>query len=280
MIFHVGKDQKPGSLFVALQRSEFDRAAKLDRWQLGIQVLIAVLSAVSQLLPNNGLAATAAILLAAGVVLTFWLIHRSRERRSLGEQARRATLLVEGLGLRLSAADLRRFAALAEDKPEELAKWADPEYYDAVGPPSVEKAAAMLEESAFWSTHLFRASATRMQIWLVVSGIAALLCLLLALSLFPGVSSPIPIRVFSTLASSLIFFEALGRSIQYRSAAGQAADILERLARIRQAGYPKDDFFLALVDYNSAVENAPMMAPGVYAANCDRLNRIWKEYRP
>ena len=68
-------------------------------------------------------------------------------------------------------------------------------------------------------------------------------------------------------------------SIQYRSAAVEVKEVMDRLTRIRQAGYPKDDFFLAMVDYNSAAERAPMMAPGAYAANRDRLNQIWREWR-
>jgi hypothetical protein len=267
----------PRDLLVSLQRLEFERSADLDRRQLILQAAVAVLSAASQFLPNNGLSALATVASLLMVGLAFWLIHRSRQRRALGEKARRATLLVDGLGLKLSATELRRFAALSREPPDELAKWNDPAYYDASDPPSVQRAAAMLEESAFWSVHLFRASAERMQIWSLASGISVLVCLLLALSLLPAGANSSAVRLFSTLTSSWVFFETLGRVIQYHSAANEAEDVLQHLLRIRQSGYPKDDFLLALVNYNSAVEGAPMMAPGVYKANRDRLNKIWRE---
>ena len=58
-------------------------------------------------------------------------------------------------------------------------------------------------------------------------------------------------------------------------AAQDAAEVLLRIEKIRATDYPRDDFLGALVDCNSAVETAPMMFPGVYKANRDRLNELW-----
>jgi hypothetical protein len=161
--------------------------------------------------------------------------------------------------------------------PQEVEAWKEPGYFAATEPPGVQRAAAMLQESAFWSTHLFRASAARMQIWLVGCGIAALVCLLAGPVLWPGAAHRVLIPVFSVLASSLVFLEWLIRVMQYHAAAIETGEILQRLESLRAAGFPKDDFLLILVDYNSAVEAAPMMAPGVFKANHDRLDRIWRE---
>jgi membrane protein YdbS with pleckstrin-like domain len=270
----------PRDVLVSLQRFEFEKAAALDKTQLIIQLVISIFTVASQYLPKglSPIAAVASLLL---VVVTFFFLHHSNRYRSIGEKARRATLLVDGLGLHLSIIELRRMAALSGQAPQELAKWNDAGYFDTTEPPGVPRAVSMLEESAFWSANLFRASAERMQIWLVVSGLAMLVCLLLSLSpavqtVFHAVGDPEKVRIFSSLASSLVFVEVLLRVLRYRAAARETEEVLIRLGPLKGAADPRDDFYTALLDYNSAVEGAPMMAPGVWEANHEKLDAEWK----
>jgi hypothetical protein len=67
----------------------------------------------------------------------------------------------------------------------------------------------------------------------------------------------------------------LGAAHGYFTAAHDLSKLQARLESIRARGYPLADLLLALCDYNSAVESAPMFVPGVYEANRDRFNELW-----
>lgn len=256
-------------LLVSLQRSEFARAAQLDLYVLFCQAAAGLFAVLGLFF---GDVAPLSLLLAAA---TLWFTSRSRQRRIWGEKARRATLLVDGFGLRLSAGDMRRFFAASPHSQEDLADWNDPKWFASAEIPGAKRAADLLEESAFWSTHLFEASAEQASLLLAGSLLLTLACFTVTLRLSSNLGGWPPLRVFATVAASIISVEFLTRASLYRTAARSAAEIIQRIATIRQADYPKDDLLLAFADYNSIVETAPMMAPGVYARNQKKLNDIW-----
>lgn len=264
---------------VKIHRREFAVAEKLDGKVTWLQAGAGLLGVVGLALPEGAFGDVLAVVALGIAISTFAVGYQCRKRRLVAEDARRATLLVDGLGMVLSGTEMRRFAVSSDASPEELAKWGDPGWFASGEAPGVARAAEILEESAFWSAHLFDASAREADKVLGIGSAATLACFVLALRLFSTETNDMQVRFFGTVAASLVSVEFLMRSVHYRLAARRTGDILSRLGHLRKAGYPHDDFLLALVDYNSAVESAPMMAPGVYRKNQDRLNELWKAYR-
>ncbi len=254
-------------LLVGLQRFEFAQAAALDKKQLILQGVIASLAVVCQFLPGN-YAAAGGVLIFLVVIAAFFLIYRCKQRRAIAEKARRATLLVGGLGLVLAHNDEHWFRNKSSLEPDELAKWNDPNFFNTTQEPGERRLIEMLRECALFSSHSFQASANKILFLLAGSFLTMLLCLLLGYKL-----QDVPTRVFTSLASSLIFFELLMRYLQYGEAVSDTDSIVQRLALIQEAGYPKDGFLLVLGDYNSIVEGAPLMFPGIYDTNQDKLNK-------
>ena len=268
--------QTQRDLLVSLQRLEFDRAANLEKRVRWLQIAAGAMAVIGLAVPENSVTQALSpfsFLLALG---TFWMNYQSRAHRLIGDKARRATLLVDGLGLRLSSGEIRRFAASTNASPEKLGEYNDPAYFATTEEPGVKRAAEMLQENAFWSMHLFRASARQVDRWLVVAGLGSVLVFFLSLSLYSTPNNSIQLKFFSAVASSIVSIEFMMRSLNYRLGAADVEEIYQRLIYLEREGYPKDDFLLAVVDYNSAVESAPMMAPNAYRDNCVRLEGLWK----
>lgn len=269
--------QSQGEVLVALQRAHFERAAKLDWIQLKVQVISSVLALAALFVPAGKLEVVAFLAMAVSVASAFGILVSSKHHRSLAERTRRATLLVDGLGIRLSPFDMLRLAAQSSMSKAELDKWKDPGYFATSKSPGVPKAAEMLMESAFWTVSLYRASADRLRNLLILFGVGLTLCFLLSLGWMGERQLSGGLRVFCAVASSLVWFEFLGRWILYKDAITGIEEVMNRLAWLEKSNYADPgDFHLAMVDYNSSVEAAPMVFHGIYGANCVRIDEDWK----
>lgn len=259
---------------VGLQRAGFARASVLDKRFFGLQVLASAFVVASLLLPEGPVVRILGPMTLLVVACALVVNVRSKAQRLFAERVRRATLLVDGLGGKLSLLEMRRLGALAGMSEAEIAIWNDPSYFVATAPPGVERATEMLEESALWSTTLFRRSADRTLFWMLGLLGVAVASLLIGLELFPAESSSVQAKIFSGVATAIFSVELLTRWWAYRIAARDVDDVLTRLEQLRRLGFHQDDFLLALGDYNSAVEGAPLMAPGVYAENREKLDEL------
>jgi hypothetical protein len=267
-----------GEVLIELQRAHFDRAAALDRRQLQLQVISSVLALAVLFVPAGMWEVVALLAMAVSVASAFGILVRSRHHRSLAEKTRRATLLVDGIGMRLSPQEMLRLAVQGGMSEAELDAWKDPGFFASRKARGVPRAAEMLFESAFWTVNLLRASADRLRNLLILFGVGLAMCFLLSLGWMGERHLSGGLRVFCALTSSLVWFEFLGRWILYRDAITGIDDVMSRIERLEKANYAdSEDFYLAMVDYNSSVEAAPMVLHGIYDANKDRLNKLWKD---
>jgi hypothetical protein len=135
----------------------------------------------------------------------------------------------------------------------------------------------MLGESAFYSSHFLRWSAQRA--WFLFIGFLTVSLLLLFATL-PFLHSQQWMGEVRVVCSLLVFYvssDVLGAALSYSSAERVVCNICIRLQRAKAASYPTHDILLILGDYNSAVEGAPLMVPGIYESHRDELDRLWKE---
>ena len=264
-------------VLVAIQRAHFDLASKLDVRQFRIQAATSVLAVAALLVPSGRWDFIAALLPLVMAGMWFWARISCRDHRALAEKARRATLLIGGLGLRLSGNEMGRLYLLSGLPPSELARWSDPAYFATQEAPGVARAAAMLEESAFWTANLMRASADAVRNRLLLFGASLVLCFLISLGWAGHTALPAELRIFCTLASSLVWLELLERWQLYSNALKDIDEVLTRLDWLKRSGHrDESDFLVALVDYNSAVESAPLLVDGIYARQKRRIEEAWK----
>ena len=221
---------------------------------------------------KGGTAACSSAILA---FVAFGFLLQGKKERASAEKARRATVLVGGLGKTLSGDEILILQALANATDAELEKHRNKDYFRTKEPAGPKRAAEMALENAFWSFNLYRAA--RSVMWLSTLVITALVAvwLLFALGVLPG-AHPRQVMVLSAIASSLVLLELLARTIQYGTAGAQAEELYRRLLRIRDASCPENDLIMALMDYNSTVESAPMIPSWVYRWKWKGIDDLYK----
>jgi uncharacterized membrane protein len=258
-----------------LQRAEFVKAAALQSRILSVQIAIAVLAGATVYVASEvGAYISALATLVAGLVWA-WFDRRYKDARSQAERARRATLIMDGLGPFLSPAELVSLEARFSATPQEGAKHEDPAYYAASAPPGPPRLAEMLEETAFWSCQLFRHSANRT--WILFAVFTACLLLFLFASIpFVGMQQVLGgVRVACAMLMLLVSADVIGRASAYSKASHDLELIGLRLEKAKATGCKLSDILMILCDYNSAVESAPLFVRGVYEGHRNELNRLW-----
>lgn len=260
------------------QRAELDRSQAYQGWAILMQLGMAAVTAVSVYSNDNATMLNFAIV--GFLLMAFWLALVSKQRihRSAGDQARRVALLTSGLGARFSAEQrLRIFDALTVPlRGRPLTR--EEEHFASRLPHGYRRLAEMIEESAYWSLQLQRASKS------VVQAVLAAIVLLLAGSFWLGILT-LPVdasvsvaRVLVVILVFLMSSDVLGTALAYGKAITTIDDILQRAETAAARDYPERDILLLMADYNAAIENAPFALPFVYRLRAKELNRRWRNY--
>lgn len=265
-------------ILVGYFRKEYKNAASHRVLLFCFQILIALPGAISVITINE----TWTYILAIGgvILLALWWLTFSRYQRTrdAAEAARRAALLVGGLGYSVSADEALAFRTKMTITEEEARKSIDPDYYNTKIPVGPARLSEMLHESAFYTAALQRISAFVMLALFVVLAVAFAAVAFAALPYVQHATALIIMRIFLALLVFWMSADVLGAFLAHRSTAAEIERIKTRLQIARKDGYPPDDVMLIMGDYNAAVGSAPESVPWAYEACRDRLNGMWADY--
>lgn len=266
------------SQFIGYQRASFDQAQRFRVAVLVSQFLIAATAAAS-VFSNDG-TFLLHLALAGAVLLGIWLYVAARHRRYKedGDQARRVSLILEAFPDRPSAAQLFQIFQSFSVSAADAAKQAGDDYFATAAPPGNGRLAEMLEESSFWTEKLQEDSGTIMAWFLgLVAATAAVGWLLLA----PSEDTEMRVslaRVFLALLAFFLSSDVFGALSGHRAAARSICNIRLRLNAAQAQHAPMGDMLILILDYNAAVEAAPMVLPFLYRLRRKRLKAQWDTY--
>jgi hypothetical protein len=256
--------------FLALSRAELEEAKRRFRYHAWANVgtLVAGLLALVIPPPTAYLFAVIA-LISQGVA--WWYRYEGARLQGIAEEARRRALLIGGLGAvhePLDTVDIRQqFSKGAENRADE---YEDPNYYDSTKPIGPERFRDHLQESAFWSKHLYAAAARRS---FIVSALLVIAVLLTALVVLPFISGNAQLLVARTLVVALGFitaYDIFGRAMAWRAAA-QADAVVRRLEKLDVAS--AEPALAVFSDYSVATATAPPIPTALYKKHQNRLTR-------
>src|ERR1051326_8402752 len=264
---------------VGFQRAEFARAGRLRLWTIGAQFAIGAPAIVSVFVDDYGTLFYLGLWGLVAFLIWFAASELQARSRIVAEQARRATLVMGGLGKKISPAVLHEIQASLTVSREAAAAQEDVNYFAANGEPGFSRLTEMLEETAFFTEDLQWVSS-----W-VMHGTFAI-SLLIAIGVFSvvlGVNDPL-VRIQTArvvLAALMVFMSSdiLGAARAHKSTADQLKALRARLAEIRARTFPEADVLLALSDYNAIVQSAPLIVPFAYQMRRHRLNQLWAKYK-
>jgi len=207
-----------------------------------------------------------------------WQFRRwalAMHRRS--DQARRRALLINAFGggaERLDVADLRKsFSDWACKRAAEL----DRSDYWAERAGELPGVLANLQESAFWSKHLYKAAAKRMG---VIAGAVGACLVAIAVGgflVFDGDTELAVARVLVVALSLLIGLDLIGQALAWSSAASEAETVDRRLEHMD--GALAEPLLAVIGDYAIATSMAPPIPDRFYERDKDKLDDLWEERR-
>lgn len=266
-------------ILVGYLRAEFAKAATRRVWLFFMQLAIAVPAAVSVVVVDAFWTYVLAVI-GVALLIIWWALNTSyMAARNAAHAARRAALLSGGILDKYSPSEILSLKRRLTVSEAEAKKFEKDDYYATMQPVGPRRLGEMLEESAFYSADLQRASATSM---LFVIGIFTAVAAMAALSALPFIERDNLLLVVRIGLSVLVFImssDVLGAYVAHKGAARSIDEIRGRLIAADRSDYPQADVLLAMVDYNAAVESAPESVPFAYRFSEKGLNQKWAEYQ-
>lgn len=261
------------------QRLELDRAQQLQIASVLVQLIVALLAAASVFFNDSPTLLTFAFIGFALALAWFAIGRQAGRHRTSGNQARRAVLLSSGLGQSISPAQRLRifddFMLPIRGRP--IVREED--YFASRCRPGFQRAAELVEESAYWTGDLQKTSAGVVASILAVIGLV--LCAAAWRVLIDLTSDDAQINAARVMIAALLFVlssDVLGALLGHHQAAQTIAEIFKRIEATAARGYPEADVLLLMSDYNAAVESAPVVPPLVYRYRRRDLSRRWRAY--
>ena len=260
---------------VGLQRAEFARASLLVTWSFRVQALIVILAAINAFVSEEHASNIVAVVLFFLAIVWAVLSLFARKSRSCAERARRYSLIVDGLGLRVSSSESLRRSMDFTVKAQDGRKFEDATYYASglcCGP---ERLKEMLDESTFWSSQLAVSSRNRLILFGGLVAIAAVVVVICVIALGDaerfkvarGLGAVLGAMVLTSVMSDLFAFWAEHSELEVLS---------RRIEQVSAVQELQPELVLLFADYNSIVETAPMFIPGIYKRRKDEINRLWE----
>lgn len=259
------------------QRAELGHAEVLRAWSLALQFLVALLAAISVFSNDGGhLLALAGI---GAVVLAIWLVCDGyyRRHRAAGDQARRMLLVTRGFDEEV--AELGVIQAGFTASVSKLPPVSIESYFATTAPAGTTRVSEMVDESAFFTADLQRRSGELMLLVLFFGLVAVVVAWLAFAPQLNGSVRVIAARVLLAFGVFLLSSDVLGAAFAHLRSASSMDTIRLRLSAARSRPRPLGDVLQAMVDYNAAVESAPLPLPGIYQRRRTELDRAWVEYK-
>lgn len=258
---------------LALSRAELEEAKRRSRYRdyANIGTLVVGLAA---LLFSAPIAYLFTVLALLAQVSAWWFRYESNRLQGTGEEGRRRSLLIAAFDTAPEPTDIaylrQRFSNRAET---EAHRFEDPHYYASTKPAGPTRLCDYLQESVFWSQHLYRVAARRSGIRAILLFISLLLAAL-GLLVFVSVTTQLLFaKALVVLLGFLIAHDEFGRALAWQAAATQVGAVGSKLQHV---GISHIEPALAVFgDYSVATATAPPIPTGIYKSEENRINDLW-----
>lgn len=264
---------------VGYLRAEFARTSKLRVWLFFLQFMAAAPGAISVVVTD--VVATYVLAILSAIMLILWWVLNAlyMKGRDAAQTARRAAVLLGGLGQNYSPAEISSLRDKMTVSPGAAQAFEKDDYYATKLAPGSARLGEMIEESAFYSSELQDASA---KVMLYVILLFVLIFAIIAFAAIPFVENGTVITILRIFLATVVFAmssDVLGAYLLHRNAVRSLNDVKARLKVARRDSFPLADVLLIVADYNSAIEAAPESVPFAYRLKEKSLNQRWAQYQ-
>lgn len=260
---------------LALARAEFEEVTRLNRTRLGSHILTLFLGLAALMAPEPW-AYGCSIAAVLSEIMAWILRTRATKRQGHAAEALRRAVLMDAFGETgepLDVADLRQGFSKRTEKRAQTLDVAN--YYASVAPKGRDRLFAHLQESAFWSKHLYRVASDRgLLVWVLV--MAAVLLVAVFLRPFFSPSSSLNFARSAALFLSFVSTaDGISRALEWKRASEQAEVVDRRLENLRTTD--EEPVLAVFADYGVIAVSAPPIPPSIYKSEKERMNLLWRE---
>jgi hypothetical protein len=259
---------------LALSRAASEQAKRRLSLRLRIHLLTLALTLAAFWLPEPWVQLPVALAVITEAV-AWWLRVSAQLLHDDAEQAKRVALLCNAFGCAESkvGADLR--VAFSESVHKDAESLDDRGYYSSDEQLGTARLRDLVQESAFFSKHLYAAAAKRA----AFIGVAPIVGLVAAIILAAPFSDPrmavVIARVLVAFLALLISADILGYALAWNAGRALAERVDCTLERIDLAS--DHELLAAFADYGVVTSTTPPIPTGLYDKTRERLNQAWMD---
>jgi hypothetical protein len=262
---------------LALARAEQENAKRFLRWRLGAHACTLVASIVALFVRDP---VTYALAFAAvATESTAWVLRRHAQTlHERAERGRRMGVLDEALGEAANGlAAARMEGEFSSQARQGEARWHDPKYWASQGTRHAKGPALLrinLQESAFWSEHLYRGAGRLALARLILFTAVLIFVALTFLTLGGGSGGQTFARVAAVVLAVVVSMDELGIMLGYLDASRVSKETVDRLASIDMGDLRSA--LTVFVDYSVVTATAPPIPTGIYERQHDTIKALWE----
>jgi ABC-type multidrug transport system fused ATPase/permease subunit len=239
----------------------------------------ALIVALCMLLPVGSFAYVLAVAAMIIEVLAWWFRNKGEHYHSLSRELMRRAMLCNAFGQCKESLDITDLLnSFGEEKLRKKAEQLEEKFNYQENYYSTEKLLDNIQESAFWSKHLFESAAQR-------SFLALMLIFFMVIAVFFLINPLVISQDMSLIPSIIVVFFAfviadeLSTAFAWQDAAKRCDTLDRRLEKIlAEVNNPSEEVILAIFsDYAVATAAAPPIPKRIYEKHWDHLEQSWKD---
>ena len=252
-----------------------DDAKRDQKIQFWVHITTFIIAVSTIFLNGKGLYVACALM---GISeLSAWYVKfSSNVKKDLGQEILRTNMLKNAFGTQSHLSIAYLTSRIPKKAWSEAKKHENDEYYDNSNIHNgKENLVKILQESCFWSQHLYGICSKNSFIKVAVF-IATIFFLGISFSVFidhdQAFSGP---RIFILLVALLPLWNELDNAIICHFSSSKLRDVDQRLEKLDIKN--EAEIFALYADYNVVTAKAPLIPQKVYESEKDLLNRLWKD---
>lgn len=267
---------------IALSGVAANRATRLFRYRVVAHLATLAIGLVATLSETPAFGYVCAVVAAISEFIAYTYRRKASDLQDLSEMARRHGMLSDAFGGPIEYIDATDIVAQSDvnvlDKELETRS---ANYYASKKEVGFDRLCDHLQETAFWSKHLYAEAARRsLNFFFWFSAITLVLAFLAPLLTWDK-----PLYVPRSLVLIIAFIASvdwLGDYLAFSAARTQAEAVDRRVFHLPPTLSPRNPKSLASLlsifgDYVVARASAPLIPSSIYLKSRDRLNKLWDE---
>jgi hypothetical protein len=257
----------------SLSSAVLDNAKRYSMYEAFLHFVTFVCAASSIFLAGNWLYVVAVIALLSE--FSSWILSKStNNKKSLGQELIRLNIIQKSYGSDMSV-DLAYLKSKVTQSEFEKAKNFENSNYYATDDSSPEaRLVDIIQESCFWSQHLYQACKQRAIKNSILIAVIILILIITGLSVITADENYTLPRLAILFLMFFPLWNGIDSSINFGIATSKLTSIDQRLSSSRN-GFP--ELLVLFAEYNVVTSNTPLIPQKVFEQEKDKLNTLWAE---